>query len=385
MAAPAPRVHKLMTASMELAVEEVHQHLSDATDFTVIGVLGSQGVGKSTVMSLLAGADWSHSGAAGSELCEPPFAPQGAQCLLGARHQTCGVDLLVTSERVLLLDTQPLFSPSVLLDLQRDAGLPAEAQTHENLLELHSLRLAMLLLSTCHLVIVASDSLLDAGAMRSLRTAQMLRHRLPDVSTVAPSAGGGGGGTSTGAAAVSASTPTASSAVAAGASSDDAVVEYDPQLAFVYSRQPPSAMATSQRRRLRTLLSALFPSTARASTSHSLIAGTPAGALASGDRGVGVPATSPAAEAQQPAVGGPLVFLLPDSEDGASICESHEGYRAEAERMRDELLALPRRPFARPLSEKEWLRGLARVWELLKRSAPLAEYNRAQQKLHAYS
>ena len=55
-----------------------------------------------------------------------------------------GVDLLVTAERLLLLDTQPLLSPSVMLDLvRRDSPLPADVQSHENLMELHSLRLQL--------------------------------------------------------------------------------------------------------------------------------------------------------------------------------------------------------------------------------------------------
>ena len=53
---------------------------------------------------------------------------------------------------------QLLLSPSLLLALQqREAPLPADVQSHENLLELQALRVAMLLLSTCHLVICVHD------------------------------------------------------------------------------------------------------------------------------------------------------------------------------------------------------------------------------------
>jgi hypothetical protein len=75
-------------------------------------------VGKSTIMSLLAGAPWA--GESGSaNLHEPPFAQQPPDVVLQAAHQTSGIDLYVTGERLLLLDTQPLLSPSVLLELQR--------------------------------------------------------------------------------------------------------------------------------------------------------------------------------------------------------------------------------------------------------------------------
>ena len=52
--------------------------------------------------------------------------------------------------------------PDRLLDLiRREAPLPADAQTHENLLEMHSLRLATLLLSVCHVVIAVQDASFD--------------------------------------------------------------------------------------------------------------------------------------------------------------------------------------------------------------------------------
>ena len=58
---------------------------------------------------------------------------------------------------------------------------------------------------------------------------------------------------------------------------------------------------------------------------------------------------------------------------------------SEAEIARDVLLSLRRRPFARPLSEKEWLRGVGRAWEIIRRSSHLSDYNRALQKLHMYA
>jgi len=119
---------------------------------------------------------------------EPPFPPQTVEVLLGAAHQTSGVDLMVTSERLLLLDTQPVWSPSVLLEMQRQQPpLPPEAQTYENLLELCSLRQSMLLLSVCHQVIFVHDTLFDTPWLRNICAAQMLCHRLPDLSTLASS------------------------------------------------------------------------------------------------------------------------------------------------------------------------------------------------------
>ena len=75
-------VHKLLNANLELSSEELQRHLADQSDFTVIGVLGCQGAGKSTVMSLLAGADWRSDEREPGWLRDSPFAPQTLETLL---------------------------------------------------------------------------------------------------------------------------------------------------------------------------------------------------------------------------------------------------------------------------------------------------------------
>jgi hypothetical protein len=53
--------------------------------------------------------------------------------------------------------------------------------------------------------------------------------------------------------------------------------------------------------------------------------------------------------------------------------------------MRDDLLLRCHvAPFAKPISEREWLRGATRMWELVRKSSNVADYNRTLQKLHYY-
>ena len=388
-----PAGPRKLSDGFEVLLEEAGQQLSDATDFTVIGVLGAQGVGKSTIMSLLAGAPWAGDGGS-ANLHEPPFAQQPPDVVLQAAHQTSGIDLYVTGERLLLLDTQPLLSPSILLELQRrETSLPSEAQTHENLLELQAVRLAMLLLSTCHVVVCVHDVQLDPLGLRTLRLAQLLRHRLPDLSNLALA------------------TPQAA-AVAATMSSADAerqaeaaatVVEYSPRLAFVFNRMPPAAFAPGQQATLRTVLRRLFPSTVQAEAQSAVASaraakGEGGGGGAGGVSGGGGDADEATAAADDDDETLLPVLMLPEADTlggcelGVGGCElgsqmsgAHLGFRSEAEAARDALLAQPRTPFARSLSERDWLRGVGRMWELIKRSALLADYNRALQKLHAYA
>ena len=401
--------HKLLTASMELATDELQRHMADQSEFTVVGVLGMQGVGKSTLMSLLAGAGWQRGdGAAGEpgELHDPPFAVQSLDTVLQAGHQTSGVDAVLTGERLLLLDTQPLLSPSVMVSLGA-APLPAEAQSAENLLELHSLRLCMLMLSVCHYVLVVHDVALDARLLRLLRCAQMLRSRLPDVSTVsalvppaaaaAASRGGRGGGDRGGG---DRGGGGGDDDAGAGAPAEPAVTEFQPQLVFVGNRMPLDAFA--QHETLHAAFSRLFTDgTLGCAAASPAPAPNPAPnpAPASAPVPASASATGVATEPEDGGGGGsggggaggggggfpePLSFLLP-ARDAAGVCTQHLGYVSECERVRDELLLrCGCRAFAKPLSEREWLRGVGRVWDLVRKSTNVAEYNRTLQRLHYF-
>eukprot|EP00308_Calcidiscus_leptoporus_P016788 CAMPEP_0119355114 /NCGR_PEP_ID=MMETSP1334-20130426/3995_1 /TAXON_ID=127549 /ORGANISM="Calcidiscus leptoporus, Strain RCC1130" /LENGTH=384 /DNA_ID=CAMNT_0007368839 /DNA_START=14 /DNA_END=1168 /DNA_ORIENTATION=- len=364
---PGSAVHKLLNAGCELECDELKTQLSEQTDFTVVGVLGMQGVGKSTIMSLLAGSSWQSEIAHGAPsthqqhdgqrmrsglLHEPTFAPQTTEVALRAAHQTEGIDVHVTAERLILLDTQPMLSASVLLEsVRRESALPAEVQSHENLVALQSMRIAMLVLSVCHLVVLVQDSLVDVQWLRLLRTAETLRHRIPDISVLvtAPAAAGGAIASDANSAG---STPTAS-ALAVG-SEVASPLEYQPQAAFVLNRMASSAFVEAPRRSLRTLFSKTLAGEALGRpTASGLVADAP------------------------------QVYLLP-TRQASSATSVHRGYQREAERLRDELLALPRRHFAKPLSERDWLRGVVRMWELIRKSQNLSDFNRSNQKLHLY-
>eukprot|EP00118_Oscarella_pearsei_P006753 m.31118 g.31118 ORF g.31118 m.31118 type:complete len:565 (+) comp31451_c0_seq1:15-1709(+) len=156
------RPTKLINSSLHWD-ERAGESLVEQSDFLVAGVLGSQGVGKSTVMSLLAGSR--------SPRSTRFFRIQSDE--VKSLHETAGVDMLVTTERIILLDTQPMMSPSILHDLYRsDRWLPSDVPP-ENQHHIESLQLATFLMSVCDVVIVVLDHL-DVSLFRLIRTAQTL-------------------------------------------------------------------------------------------------------------------------------------------------------------------------------------------------------------------
>lgn len=77
-------------------------------------------------------------------------------------------------------------------------------------------------------------------------------------------------------------------------------------------------------------------------------------------------------------------FVLPLKVPDECTLYHHESYTTMLITLRNQILSLPQRPFARPLSEREWLRNAARMWDLVKKSPVLAEYVKFMQSSGLY-
>lgn len=106
----------LLSDSSDFLPDRFLPFLTDNTDFTVVGVIGPPGAGKSTIMNELYGFDGTSPGML------PPLAIQSEEIRAQARHCTLGIEPRITAERIILLDTQPVFSPSVLAEIIRPDG-----------------------------------------------------------------------------------------------------------------------------------------------------------------------------------------------------------------------------------------------------------------------
>ncbi|XP_022104074.1 protein SMG9-like isoform X2 [Acanthaster planci] len=179
-------VHNRLTAPMEMKqsvrlVDDNFQWcdngmelLLDQTDFLVVGVLGLQGSGKSTLMSMLAGNKPS------DQQSSFIFKPQAKEIRNQSMHQTMGVDFFVTNERVMLLDTQPVLSSSVMDHLlSHEKSLPPDMTSAEICHEIQSLQLAAFLFTVCHVVLVVQDWFLDMNLIEFIKRAEMLKPPTP--------------------------------------------------------------------------------------------------------------------------------------------------------------------------------------------------------------
>jgi protein SMG9 len=144
--------------------EALFKLLSDDvnSDFVVIGVIGRQSVGKSTLLNAIAGHTTVKPFNAPSDGSrkKPPFKVATANTMLLAQHQTHGVDAYVTSERHILLDCEPIDSASVLTRMLRlETPLLPEVKSHEAMAYLIGLRTCIWLMSVCNVILVVDDGL----------------------------------------------------------------------------------------------------------------------------------------------------------------------------------------------------------------------------------
>ncbi|KAG9293999.1 hypothetical protein G9A89_019337 [Geosiphon pyriformis] len=146
--------------------ENVTKILSDYPGHFIVGVCGPQGAGKSTLISAL---------------CQDPsngFPVQTNEALNLASHETSGVDIHVTPERIILLDTQPIFSLSILERALRNDYI-SDHILPETWLEMQSLQLVIFLLSVCNVVLTVTESM-DFNTWDFLKKAEMLKYRIPE-------------------------------------------------------------------------------------------------------------------------------------------------------------------------------------------------------------
>eukprot|EP01012_Entosiphon_sulcatum_P004751 TRINITY_DN11965_c0_g1_i1.p1 TRINITY_DN11965_c0_g1~~TRINITY_DN11965_c0_g1_i1.p1 ORF type:complete len:655 (-),score=102.03 TRINITY_DN11965_c0_g1_i1:252-2216(-) len=431
---PVPVV-KLMNEQFELNTEAASKLLSDSTDFFVIGVVGPQGAGKSTVAS---------------ELCshvayptlrrERAFHMASRESSFDSRHDTVGIDLGVTTDRLIVLDCQAILSPSILAHIiQHDLKLhhmPQDFVTAENALDIHSFGLLMFLHRVCNVVLYV----LDGSALNSttilahldmLKAVRASQHQVPPVSfgstgstqnssskgTKQPPAADGSAAQSTSAA--QATDAAAALTLSSLASHPSDMRQYlrhpmrhTAETLLIFNRVEQQFFTTHFQQRTRSFLEGYFadhqPST---SSGRSKSGRAASGAQPMQKPETGAISSSPvrfyflphqfldqhhfesSTEADTPEIAAESEPLSPTGGQTPSQAFPREDakalYNQACVRFIEYLQRLTssteQSRFPSGLTEKEWLQNLVHVWKLIRFSPVVSEYNRTLQKLQLYS
>lgn len=321
------------------------EYLRDQTDMLVVGVVGLQGTGKSTIMSLLS-ANTPEEDQRGYV-----FRAQTQEIKERGGNQSTGIDFFITQERVIFLDTQPILSPAILDHLiNNDRKLPPEYNLPHTYVEMQSLQITAFLFTVCHVVVVVQDWFTDTNLYRFLQTAEMLKP----------------------------STPSASHD-STGSSGNDEGAEYYPHIVFLQNKVRRDEFCPRNLKKMHMAVDKLM------AHSHLKYKGT----LSMLDCNIFPGLTRNYLEAEvnlfllplqdndgddaltKPGTGtSPLFSLLPEY-------RGHPTFSSLVSKLRTQLLAMSRCQLSHTiLTEKNWFHYAARIWDGVKKSSALSEYSR---------
>ncbi|WCJ27799.1 Nonsense-mediated mRNA decay factor SMG9 [Euphorbia peplus] len=334
----------LLSDSWDFNIDRFLPFLTENTDFTVVGVIGPPGVGKSTIMNELYGFDSTSPGML------PPFTIQSEDNKAMARHCSVGIEPRISAERLILLDTQSVFSPSILAEMMRPDGsstisvLSGENLSAELAHELMAIQLGVLLASVCHILLVVSDGILDDNMWQLLLTVDLLKHGIPDPSLVT-------------------SSHVQSSTVGLEGEKKDKAVEGEEYMAtpvFVHTKLQDQHCTPHNLVHLKKTLVEYFGSSSfmvekkhESTGKEKFVAST--ACTQSNDLNL---------------------FLIPLKNKDDLPRAQHESYFSALCKLRDKVLSMNCPAFGRSVSEREWLKNSAKIWELVKSSSVIAEYSR---------
>ena len=154
--------------------DTLRQCLSENADFLVVGVMGPQSTGKSSLLNAISNLD-------AKKL--PLFKTQTFELQMLGEHCSNGVTAYVCPDtRIILVDSQPIMSTSVLdrnMAFEKKAQGVPEFGSSENTAEIQSLQLMGFLMSVCHVILLVQDWFVDPQVAKSVLTAEMLRPTSP--------------------------------------------------------------------------------------------------------------------------------------------------------------------------------------------------------------
>ena len=328
-AAPPEQNHPLKLLDNSLSdrfSDTLRQCLSENADFLVVGVMGPQSTGKSSLLNAISNLD-------AQKL--PLFKTQTFELQMLGEHCSNGVTAYVCPDsRIILVDSQPIMSASVLdrnmAFEKKSQGMQPEFGSSENTAEIQSLQVMGFLMSVCHVLLLVQDWFVDAHVAKSVLTAEMLR-------------------------------PTSPAYAAVGADGEEQIVEYFPDLVFVHNKAELEDFTAKRVVEMQDFYQTVFKSSQLRTRS-----------------GINLSVAMPALSADLSSLN---LFLVPDQEaeeSKASSFKSSLSYEDFSRNLRRAVLSARRRPIStiKGMTERSWLTFANKSWGSIKNSSLYQEYSR---------
>ncbi|XP_030767195.1 protein SMG9 [Sitophilus oryzae] len=334
--------------------EHLQDYLQENNDFIVVGIIGGQGVGKSTLLNMLtekkltkkyikklfksqseASLDSENDISILTQCLEdtnlnddPIFKTETIENVENCTNVTQGIDIYVSPNRVIFLDCQPILSVGTLDDLieseNKRTNLVSEFIPLENSGEIQGLQYTSFLMSVCHIIIVLQDWFFDSNVIRFIQTAEMLK---PTISNT-----------------------------------EDEYSEHFPHLIMVHNRAQMSDFTPKQFKAMQKTYEILFKKTKLQFHSNlGLASGSIMNTLDPENCGKQV-----------------NLFLIPEyNESSDGIYSGHPSLENLIERLRANLFGAIKTSLTHiQLTEKTWLLYCNKAWETVKKSPFFVEYTK---------
>ncbi|GAA5809712.1 hypothetical protein MFLAVUS_003125 [Mucor flavus] len=251
------------------------------------------------------------------------FSTQPNDEFLFQGHKTDGIDMYITPERAILLDTEPLSCWTVLDQVLRTGtvnGLPPDQW-----LEMETIYNIIFMFSICNVVLIVNDGPdIDMDLLQLVQRAEMLKFCIPDFPLLAR---------------------------------EQQDMHYYPDIVFVCNKCTSSEFTFKNYRDLQIILQSFFDKSQLKTR----------GLVNLGD-------VLPSFQYQ----GGNL-FFLSDIQDGDVNIES---FPVLMSALRDQVLATPRKSGRKgQVSEKDWYRNAVKTFENIRKSEYINEYLQVVRKL----
>ncbi|XP_057661425.1 nonsense-mediated mRNA decay factor SMG9 [Diorhabda carinulata] len=355
---------RTMTKSMKLidegiiCTESLQDYFNENNEFLVVGVVGAHGVGKSTVMNLLSHSKLTETlkqelfktetssqnldsdikiltdhlekiDLQSEEKLKPEiFKIETVEDIERGFNRTQGIDIFATSNRLILLDCQPVASISVLEELIKSetkrTNLVSEFIPLENSGEIQGLQLTAFLMSTCHVLLLVQDWFFDSNIIRFLHSAEMLKPTIPNP--------------------------------------EDELTDHFPHLMIVHNRAQMEDFSPTKFKTMQEVYQTLF-SKSKLNLKSEMGLGT--GRLIS--------------YLNSDNCGNPInLFMIPEIDlNSHYIYSGHPPLEELVAKFRANILGSTRNPLTHvQLTERTWLLYCAKVWDTVKKSPFFVEYTK---------